>query len=152
MRARSLLGDQLKGLFKQRNGALDIVPFLEVEANPTAFRQDVMRLRTASGNNLIPHLSWKRNVDEVVAMNVAQLTSAQTKLRSAKTMRVRCHTRPTQNGLMNLSARAIDCHKFVPFRFAYRMNLLRSEVILTLSVLNGAQRFEDCIRNTKWIQ
>ena len=54
-----------------------------------------MWLCVPGSNNFIPHLSRKANVHEIVAVDVAQLTLAQTKFRAAKAMRMRGHLRPT---------------------------------------------------------
>jgi hypothetical protein len=85
---------------EQCNRPLNIVGFVEVKTNLAALRQDVMRLGTTSSDNVVPHLSWKWNVQEMIAMDVAQFTFAQTKFRPAKPMRMRGNIRPTQHGLM----------------------------------------------------
>ena len=76
-----------------------------------------MRLGVTSSDKVIPHLSWKGNIHEMVAMDVAQLTFAQTKFRPAKAMRVRRHPWPTQNGFMNLLSRAMGCHTVCVLQF-----------------------------------
>jgi hypothetical protein len=140
MFARPLLRGQFKRLLEQRNRALNIVGFLEVETNPTAVRQDVMRLGATSSDNVIPHLSRKGNIHEMVAVDVAQLTFAQTKFRPTKAMRMLRHTWPTQNGFMDFLSRAMDSHKTCAFQFAHRMNLLRRHQTCSKIRAKAAQR------------
>jgi hypothetical protein len=92
---RPLLRGQFKRLSEQRNCSLDMVGFVEVETNPTAVRQDVMRFGATSSDNVIPHFSRKGNIHEMVAVDVAQLTFAETKFCASKAMRMRGHSWPT---------------------------------------------------------
>jgi hypothetical protein len=138
MFARPLLRGQFERLFEQRNRALNIAGFIEIETNPTAVRQDVMWLRATSSDDFITHLSWEGNVNEMVAVGMAQLTFAQTKFRAAKAMRMRRHIRPTQNGFVNFLPGAMECHKICASSLAHRMNLIeKSEVIPAMSSLDS---------------
>jgi hypothetical protein len=75
----------------------------------------VMRFCAVSSDNIITHLSWKRDIHEMVAVDVAQLTFAQAKFCSAKSMRMRGNAPPTQGGFMNSLLCAIHCHKRCAF-------------------------------------
>ena len=67
-----------------------------------------MRLGATGSDDFIPHFFRKGNIHESVAVDVAQLTFAQTIFRAAKAMRMCGHARPAQNGFMNFLSRAMD--------------------------------------------
>jgi hypothetical protein len=74
----------------------------------------------------------------MVAVDVAQLTFAQAKFRSAKSMWMRRHIGPTQNGFMYLLSCAINCHKGYAFPFCSSHEVVEnSEVILAVSSLDS---------------
>lgn len=60
-----------------------------------------MRLGLAGRDDLIAHLRRKWNVDQVIAMNVADLTPADAIFRAAEAMRMRFNIGPTQHSCSN---------------------------------------------------
>ena len=63
---------------------------------------DVMWLRPAGRNQLFSHADWKRQIGEAVAVQVAELATADPKLDPAESMRADAHTVPAADSLFNL--------------------------------------------------
>ncbi|MBV6505627.1 MAG: hypothetical protein ILNGONEN_01191 [Syntrophorhabdaceae bacterium] len=68
----------------------------------------MMQLGATGGDNLIPHFFRKRNINKMIAVDVAQLSPSKAIFRAAKSMRMRGHARPARDGFMNLLSRTRD--------------------------------------------
>ena len=79
--------------------AIDVGGFTQIQAHPAAVGQNVMRLRLTRSNHFIAHLRRKRNIDQVIAVNVAEFPLADTILCAAEAVRMGCHPRPIQHRL-----------------------------------------------------
>jgi hypothetical protein len=70
---RPLAARQVERAPQQLDGALDIARRPQVQADPAGVRQNVVRLGQAGGHDLVAHTGWKRDIDQVVAMDMAKL-------------------------------------------------------------------------------
>ncbi len=61
-----------------------------------------MRFGPAGRNQLLSHAYWKRQIGEAVAVQVAELATADPELDPAESMRTNAHTLPAADGLFNL--------------------------------------------------
>jgi hypothetical protein len=68
-------------------GAVHIRCLLEVDAHPATFRKDVMVFRLSGRHQFFADLSRERDVDEMVAMHMADLSPGETIFRPSKAMR-----------------------------------------------------------------
>jgi hypothetical protein len=78
-----------------------IVSF-DVKAYPAAIWQNVVRFGHTGGYQLISNALWKRDIDKIIPMNMANLFTSQTLLGATKAMRSSGHAGPTHRRLMNL--------------------------------------------------
>jgi hypothetical protein len=99
---------------QQRYGPLDIRLCAQEQADPAAFRQDMMRLSFACRHNLVPDFRRKGDVYQPIAMDMAYLTGSQAKLTAAKTVRVGSHPGPLQDSLLDLISSTTHSHAILP--------------------------------------
>jgi hypothetical protein len=75
---------------------LDVVGLVQVKAHPATSWQNVMRFGAFSSHQFVAELLGKRDVHQVLAVNMADLSSPQAILGAAVAMRIGSYTLPTQ--------------------------------------------------------
>src|SRR5206468_10876087 len=91
----------------------------DIETDPAALRQNVMRLCQTCPDQFVAYRLGKRNVDQVVAVNVPKLALSETIFRAAEAMAAGGHSRPTEGGRVN---RLTGFHERTSAPFEVRAN------------------------------
>src|SRR5207247_11213233 len=110
---------QMIGAAEQAEGAVNLGGFAERDADPAALRQNVMRLCQPCPYQFIADGLGKRNVDQVVTVNVPKLALSETIFRAAEAMAAGGHSRPTEGGRVN---RLTGFHDRTSVPFEFRAN------------------------------
>jgi hypothetical protein len=87
-----------EGLPQESNGSLNVCFITKVEADPAAFWQDMMRFGLTRGDDLIPDFLWERDIDQPVAMDMAELPFSEAEFRASETVWVGAHALPGFDG------------------------------------------------------
>src|SRR5690349_14967788 len=94
---RFLLYGDLITFTEESDRLLHIRLLPQEEAHPARLRQNVVRLCASCRNDLIAHFFREREIHQVVAVDVPDLTFANAILHAAKAMRLHRHTWPGCN-------------------------------------------------------
>jgi hypothetical protein len=81
-----------------------IARLVQVKAHPPAVGQKMMRLRAPGAHDFISDPGWKRNIQQVITVYVADLAPANAELDAAEAVRMRRHARPRECGSPNTFA------------------------------------------------
>jgi hypothetical protein len=93
---------QIVGPAQQSDGRFDLVRSLNIEADPSGIRQDVVRFSHTCGDELVADVLRKRNIHQIIAMHMTNLSPGQTIFRAAKTMGSGRHAKPAHSSIVNL--------------------------------------------------
>src|SRR2546427_12098926 len=95
--AARLLGDEaVVALAEEVDRARGVVRRGDAKADPPRIGKHVMRLGAPGGDQLVARPLGKRDVGEVVAVQVPKLTPVETELRAAEPMRMRADALPAE--------------------------------------------------------
>jgi hypothetical protein len=87
---------------EQGDRRFHLIVSFDVKAYPAAIWQNVVRFGHTGGYQLISNALGKRDIDEMIPMNMANLFTSQTILGATKAMSSSGHAGPTHRGLVNL--------------------------------------------------
>lgn len=76
------------------DGALDVRYFAQKNADPAAVGEDMVRFGAARGDQFVADFLRKRDVDETVAVDVADFAAAEIVFGAAKAVRLRSDAGP----------------------------------------------------------
>lgn len=116
------------------DGAVDVGCFVEKNADPAAVGEDVVGLGAACGDQFIADFLWERDVDEAIAVDVADFASREVVFRAAKAMRLGCDAGPGLNCGIDFLFRSVDWHFDFP---RYRLDATRE--MLERGVFDGVR-------------
>ena len=71
-------------------------------ADPAGFRKNVVPVRLARCNQLVAHLHRKRQIRELISVQMSKLTPADTEFNAAESVRTDGHAGPAGDGLLDL--------------------------------------------------
>src|SRR5512145_3288321 len=82
----------------------------QIKTYPAGLRQNMVRLRAPSGDDLIAHFFRERDIHHVVAVDMPDLAPADHILHAAKAMRCRSHAIPFGHCFCDDRLRTFDTH------------------------------------------
>src|SRR5690348_8122395 len=94
----SLANGEIVGPPQEGDRSLRVFWLPDIEADPSAFRQDVMGNGFSRRHDLVPHLCGKRDIDQPIAVHVADFAVPQAILRPAEPVWMRRDPFPSRNG------------------------------------------------------
>jgi hypothetical protein len=122
---RGVLGGEVEGEVEEVDGAVDVGCLVEKNADPAAFGKDVMGFGAAGGDQFIADFLRERNIDQAIAVDVADFASREVVFRAAETMGLGCDAGPGLNSGIDFLFRAVDWHFIPPARLPYWMRRTR---------------------------
>jgi hypothetical protein len=109
-----LLVRQLVRPAEEHDGPIDVVRFFDVETDPAALGQDMVRLGQTLGHDLVPHRSGEWNIDQPVSVDVADLPAGDPVFHAAKPVGMGSDILPSPQHVPNVFARSPNRHRIRP--------------------------------------
>src|SRR5687767_8394892 len=95
---------------KQSDRLLHIIFISQIKTHPARLRQNMVRLRSPRGYDLIAHLLREGNIHQLISMNMPDLSPADHILRTAEAMRLNRYTCPACDSFCDGRLRAFYAH------------------------------------------
>src|SRR5262245_58296010 len=97
---------------EELDDGLDVAHAADVVSNPTRLGVQVVKIGFTSGNELFPNANWKREVCQLVPVQVTDLALANVEEDHASTMRLDPHSGPRGHFALNLNPNRLQRHPY----------------------------------------